>query len=478
MIRQLIKNSIALMRWGSKYAYDELPPEIVREVALKVPIVRENLIKFSIDEYDRNPYYKSVIDNLGSHTLGPCPSIIAMSDNTIWDDNLEDAYSDWTRDNKIGLVFREIRKQAALTGLGIAIPYTQETLNPIKLRYKVYGANCLRNPSDAQPKDRIFNGIQYDSNWEPIKFFLIDNDEELRYPKQVKYNTKEYTIEEVLYYSQGYRDGILTPLPECLSAFTIYPFIRRFLQAAIEGEEFRASHPMALEVDATIYSPKNKNDPPTGQFKYEPRTIKTLPPGTKLAGIPFGMAPGDQAKLIKLFAATCALSVQMPANIALGDSQDSNMASAQVDVQPWANKVDIDRFDLEPTLRKAFKEWYTMALLKAGVFSQRALMQRAYPTMFPHLYVYPDIHSHPDPTKRANARKIDLGAGATTLNRIYSKMGMNARRELQRDAKLFNIPFDEYMKIRLASSSPQAATLLQEPEEDDVEDKERSNDAA
>jgi hypothetical protein len=456
-----ILNALSSLIWGRKYSYDTLPPEKVRAAATQLPFIRTAMIQFSKDEFDRNPYYASVINNLASHTIGPCPSIIGVSDNTNYNDMVEDGHLEWMRDNSIGHVFREIRKQAGLTGIGFAIPFKKtNTINPIQLGYKVYGADQLKTPYDAQPSDRIFSGIEYDKYWEPYKFHVLDQDYTLLNYKYAPNQTKEYTVDELLYWSKGYENGLLIPLPECLAAFQIYPFVRRFLQAAIEGEEFRASYPIALEVDATVYSPRNKQDPPRGEFEYEPRTIKTLPPGVKLAGLPQGMSSSEQTKLVRLFAATCALTVNMPANIALGDSSDSNMASAQVDVQPWANKIAIDRFDMEPMFRKAFKEWYSLATLKEGVFKQRSTLSRSYPGMFPHIYVYPDIHSHPDPMKRASARAMDLASGSTTLNRIYSQLGTNARRELVREAELLGITLEEYQKIIISSRSQRSIEVV------------------
>lgn len=460
-IRERINNALSSLLWGPKYSYDTLPPEKVRAAATMLPFVRSAMTQFSLDEYDRNPYYASVINNLASHTIGPYPSIIGLAKNTSFNDSVEDAHLAWLCDNGIGQVYREIRKRAALTGLGFGIPFRKtSTMNPVQHSWKVYGANQLKTPHDAQPQDRIFNGIEYDSNWEPYKFHVLDLDHQLLNYKFNLYDTKEYTVDELIYWSQGYENGLLTPLPECLAAFQIYPYVRRFLQAAIEGEEFKASFPMAIEVDATYYSPGSSSAPPRGEFEYEPRTIKTLPPGTKLAGLPSGMSSTEQARLIRLFASTCALTVNMPANIALGDSSDSNMASAQVDVQPWANKIAIDRFDMEPMLRKTFKEWYSIAILKEGVFPQRSLLGRAHPEMFPFTYVYTDIHSHPDPQKRANARAIDLVSGSTTLNRIYSQLGLNARRELTREAELLDMTVEKYYEFILAARSTRSIDLV------------------
>ena len=90
------------------------------------------------------------------------------------------------------------------------------------------------------------------------------------------------------------------------------------------------------------------------------------------------------------------------------------------------------------------------------------MLQRAYPDMFPHIYVYPDIHSHPDPLKRASARAMDLASGSTTLNRIYSQLGTNARRELVREAELLGITLDEYQKIIISSRSQRSIEVVME----------------
>ena len=88
MITNLIKKATRSIRntygtikrgWEHGATYETLPPEIIR-AATSVKFVKEALIKFSMEEYDRNPYYNLVIENLTNHTVGPAPAIIANSD--------------------------------------------------------------------------------------------------------------------------------------------------------------------------------------------------------------------------------------------------------------------------------------------------------------------------------------------------------------------------------------------------------------
>jgi len=458
-----VLNSIsrALTRWGRDYSYDNLPPETLRALAT-IPFVQGALVDFSIQEYDRNPHYQLVIENLANHTIGPHTKVIGISDRVEdrHNDLVEDSYIDWMSSNCIGRTYREIRKQAAKTGLGIGVPYWDfNSSSEIGTSYKVYGANCLKSPPNSSIRDRIINGIEYDSNWEPRKFYIRDDDYELR---GIGLNdVKEYNVEEVIYWSRGYRDGILWPVPECYTAFQIYPYLRRYLQAVVESEEFNASFPMAISLDPQIYSAYAREQTtsfPTGSFVYQPRMVPTLKPGMKLEGIPHSVSSKDREITMQMFAAACALTVQMPKNLALGDSSNSNMASAQVDIQPWANKISIDRFDMEPMFRKSFKDWWAIAVRRV----MPEPIRKKHLLMFPHIYVYPDLFEHPDPNKRASARALDLASGAATLNRLYSNRGLNFRREIEREAKSLGLESKELIQIIISSRSKDALTVINE----------------
>lgn len=450
-------------RWATKYAYDLLPPQRVRE-ALSLEFVREDMGAFSKNEYEQNPYYASVINKQADQTIGPCPTIIASGDNPDDNDMMEDGHKEWTELNSIGKSLREFRKQAGLTGLALALRTKLVTDHPVKVGYKVYGRDALQTPWDADPESRIIDGIEYDENWVPIKFYFR-NDASGTEPTP-------YDASEVIYWTRGYEGGRIHPVPECVSGFTVYPFIRRYLQASIEGAEFRSSFPMALELDKDVYG-RNNNEgmylTKLEKFAYQPRTVPTLPVGTTLKGLPAGATADQIDKIIRTMASACALAIDMPANLALGDSHNSNMSSAQIDVQPWKNRVNIDRIDLIPVLRTMFKDWYKRARLIRGLTPESARYQ--YTDMYPHMYVYDPLFQHPDPLKNANARAVDLISGVSTLNRIYSELGLNPRREINGDAKLLGRTYQEMCDLYLAARSKQSLAII----EDELDDAQTSN---
>ena len=470
-LRRRINNSVnALLHPEYSQRMDTLPPRKLR-AALTLPWVREKMVAFSNYEYLRNPYYGSVINKQSEQTIGPCPTIIATSESASDNDMMEDSHQDWTQLNSIGKSLREFRRQAGKTGLGLMIPTKIKTDHPVKLGYKVYGADALKNPRGININDRIIDGIEYNENWDPIKFHFKNTDQlhEGGHLRNLHEDTVPFDVGDVIWWSRGYENGRIDPVPECVAAFTVYPFIRRYLQASIEAAEFRTSFPMALELDPTMYG---KNElmqlQQLEKFEYQPRTVPTLPVGTSLKGLPSGASADQSDKMLRTMAAACALCIDMPANLALGDSSDSNMASAQVDIQPWKNHVNIDRFDLIPCMRRTFHHWYDRASLIRGLTPESSRPGNEFADWFPHVYVYDGLFQHPDPLKNANARAVDMAGGSTTLNQVYASQGLNARRQIEREAKLFGIPYDKMCEIILATRSNLSIQILSgEPEIDD-----------
>ena len=443
-----IKNAVA-NKWPREYSHDILPPQEMRQ-AMTLPWVRATMVKFSRDESKRNPYYASVLNKLAEQVLGPCPTIIAIGETAQDNDLIEDSYVDWTQQNLIGRALRLLRREAALTGIGFLLPVKVETFHPIQVGFKAYGWDSLAQPPNKGIQDRCIDGIQYNKDWEP-EYFYFENDTDKPDRRSAK---------DVIWWSRGYEKGILEPVPECLAAFTFYPFVRRYLQAVIEGEEFRTSFPMALELDPTVYKANEMKLQKLEKFQYQPRSVPSLPVGTTLRGMPSGSNPGQIDKTLRAFAGACALTIDMPANLALGDSSNSNMATAQIDSQPWKNRVNVDRFDLNPALRKTFNYWYMGARNVRGLTPESSRPGNLYEDYYPHIHVYDPLFNHPDPQKNANARATDLASGVGTLNEIYSQLGMNPRRQLEREAKLMEMTYQEYVKMIMLNRSNLALNVL------------------
>lgn len=420
------------------------------------PGFREALRETSIREDEENSYYMALLNLIADQTVGSCPMLLGDHPDNKVNDKVEDAWLDWAIDNSIGANIRQIRRGAASTGIGIAIPYEVEITetNPIGLKLKPICTSQLINPPFSMTiEDRIIDGIKYDENWDPEAIFVESGD---------PYNPTEYQVKDILFWHKQRRSNpAINMLPECGPAFCLFPSVRRYMNAVVRAEEFRSCIPMAVELDKDVYRPEDAevDGVPAGTMSYEPGTIPTLPPGTKLNGIPSGLSSDDRTKFVRLVVGAAARCVTAPVNLIMGDSSDSNMASAAMDNQPWMTWVRNDRTDFAPILRKVFRLWHDRAKLVSGYIPLQAR------TRFPHDFYYDSTFEHPDPQKRANARSVDLGSGSTTIHKVYTDQGLNPRRERTREAQTLGLTMEEYNKLVISVRASAPSLIEEEPDE-------------
>lgn len=411
---------------------------------------RDVIIKSSIVQDKTNSQYSGILNTLSNHCLGTVPLIVGLSDDPRVDDSLEDRWIEWSIYNGIGSSLREARRKAAQTGICVVIPYKSKSVYELKLAFRVVGAEALQSPSSAINNPAFENpftgerteGIEFWPNGE-IKRVWINEDDQV--------DPTPYSIpSEAFVWYKGSRPFKMWP--ECSPAFTVIPSMTRFIDNVMAESEFKTAIPMAVKLDGEYYKPNTSAGTPKGVFKYEPGMIPTLPPGADLVGIAMASMAEDRGKLSDKFCQISARCVDMPRNLALASSSDSNMATAHIDLQPWKYVVDIDRHDFEIIPRLVYRLWYSMVTLTTLVPSK--LFETEPP---PVAFNYSVLLNHPDPMKCATARATDLESGASTLTIQYSEQSRNARREIEKECKLLGITKERYFELLLSQRGNYAA---------------------
>lgn len=424
------------------------PDIIIRDVTPDMydPSNKPAMITCSLQEDQLNSHYNGILNTLANHCVGTIPIPVCLSEIDELNDNIEDLWLEWGVENEIGSAIRQARRIAATTGLAIIIPHRKPTAFDIKLGFQVLGQDCLKNPF------KQFKGILDNSIRDGVEYWPTGDVKAVYINVEGQLEPARYKVPEEAFVWSRKRTHNLWP--ECASAFGVYPSIRRYIANAVRGEEMRSAIPMAVKLGISYKNPNNAAAP-KGAFQYEPGMVMTLPPDTELQGLNWGHVAGDREKFIDIMVSTAARCIDMPRNLALASSSDSNMATAHIDLQPWKYVVDIDRFDFERFVRWTFRKWYGIAK-----YSPRMSVKAFDVDKPPILFNYTVLFDHPDPAKRASARSTDLISGASTLTRIYADQGLTARREIQKECKLLGITKKQYYKQLLASRSKQVAEVL------------------
>lgn len=427
-----------------------LPDRTRYNSLIKYPIFRQHLRKISIEEDDQNSYYTGMLNSISEHGCGSIPMLLGDHSNPNVNNAVEDAWYNWCVNNGIGTAIRQIRRAAARTGVGIGIPYIMNnSIDQIPLGIKPLSVMDLSTPYDMMNDAHTIDGITYDNNW----------DIEAIHVKSGIFKTKTYESKDILIWYKKTREDQYIGMPECGPAFCLFPSVRRFMDAIVRSEELNQSIAMMVELDPLVYKVEDASVVPSGKFEYEPGMIPTLPPGMKLVAHSAGPRSAERVQYIELVIGAAARCINMPKTLALGDSSGSNMSVASYDVQPWKNRVKIDRIDYEPVPRKIFAMWASLAELKENYLPAPVRSQLSKLT-FKFNYDY--VFEHPDPNKNAAARMTDLITGSTTLYNIYSERGKNARREIEREATLLRIDPQDLIDSFIVGRSPAALTIIKD----------------
>lgn len=436
--------------------YDRLPSDRFTKT-LQHPWIKRKLITVSVEQDQEGSHYHGILNTVANDCVGPAPLLIAGESDPDVNTEIEDQWVRFCQENSIGSSIRLLRRAAARTGVGIGIPYKTTSDHEVKLGLRIVTAEKLQSPIETAGDPRWLDGIYYNANWEPERIHLDTGEE---------YKVKDI----VLWWKQKFEDQICG-IPECSPALCIFPSVKRYLEAIIRSAEFRASIPAALTLDPLIWGKEAAEAVglPEGDFKYEPGMVPTLPPGTKLESLAYTGLTGDDATAIDTMVGAAARCVNMPLNLATGNSSKHNMASSQVDFGPWKNVVLIDREDFAPAIHKVVRLWTEGAKKVRGYFSAKTLRFLEEEGLRYSLS-YSQVFNHPDPQKISNSTATDLQTGAITLVRYYTERGRNPRRELQREAELLGVEYEDLCKILLAGRTTAAAAILQEANNEEQEE--------
>jgi hypothetical protein len=440
--------------------YDKLPSDRFTRT-LQHPWIKRKLITVSIEQDQEGSHYHGILNTLSNDCVGPAPLLIGGASNPDVNTEIEDRWVQFCQENSIGSAIRLLRRAAARTGIGIGIPYKNTSDHEVKLGVRIVSAEKLQSPIEESGDMRWLDGIYYNQNWEPERIHLDTGEE---------YEVKDI----ILWWKQKFEDQICG-LPECSPALCIFPSVKRYLDAIIRSAEFRASIPAALTLDPAIWGKEAAEAVglPEGEFKYEPGMVPTLPPGTKLESLAYTGLTSDDSTALEAMIGAASRCVNMPLNLATGNSSKHNMASSQVDFGPWKNVVMIDREDFAPAIHKVVRLWYEGAKMVRGYFAPRTIRFLEEEGLNYSLS-YSQVFNHPDPQKISNSTATDLQTGAITLVRYYTERGRNPRRELQREAELLGVEYEDLCKILLAGRTTAATSILdsknETPEETQSED--------
>jgi len=398
--------------WANADAYDA--------VVSNASDVRTRLRKHSRYEIANNSYAKGIILTLANDVIGSGPRLQMQTPNPEVNAVIEREFTAWARRAGLASKLRTARMAKATDGEAFILMYSNDDW-PVTLDLRLVEADQIENPSFLATD--YTEGIAFDDYGRPKSYCLLKSHPGGLAP------TSEYENVPAAYMVHWFRTdrpGQIRGVPEITSALPLFAHLRRYTLAAVSAAEIAAEWTMFLRT----------NTPPGGdaseignddfsEVEIERNLLTTLPAGWDVTQLRAEQPTTTYAMFKEALLNEIARCLNMPYNIAAGNSSGYNYASGRLDHQTYYKALGVEQSECEDVVLDAiFGAWLNEALLafNLGTDSQA------------HQWFW-DGHEHVDPAKEATAQAQRLASHTTTLAAEYAKLGLDYEAELRQAAK-------------------------------------------
>jgi capsid protein len=273
------------------------------------------------------------------------------------------------------------------------------------------------------------DGIAFDSSGNPIEYHILRT-----HPGDGFYSARSdydrISADAVLHWFRADRPGQTRGIPDIMPALPLFAQLRRFTLAVLAAAETAADFAGILYTDAPANGEADAAEP-FEPIELEKRALVTMPGGWKMAQMQAEQPSTTYGEFKHELLNEIARCLNMPFNVAAGNSSGYNYASGRLDHQTYYKAIRVDQSNLERIiLDRILAAWLDEAALLPGLLPD-GLGPFA---QWPHQWFW-DGQEHVDPAKEANAQATRLASHTTTLADEYAKRGQDWETQLRQRAK-------------------------------------------
>ena len=416
--------------------------------AANSPDVRRVLRNRARYEVANNSYAKGIVLTLANDVIGTGPRLQMLTEDGEANTRIEREFMAWSKAIGLADKLRTIRMARATDGEAFAILTSNPRLaTTVQLDLRLVEADRIATPDLGMMSPNAVDGILFDPAGNPVEYHVLRE-----HPGDGYRVTRDYdrvAAEAMLHWFRCDRPGQARGIPDITPALPLFAQLRRYTLAVIAAAETAADFAGILYTDAPASGEADAAEP-FEPIELEKRALVTMPGGWKMEQLRSEQPSTGYGEFKHEILNEISRCLNMPFNVAAGNSSGYNYASGRLDHQTYFKSIRVEQAHLEAViLDRLLAAWFDEATLIPGLL----------PTdlgpflLWPHQWFW-DGHEHVDPAKEANAQATRLANLTTTLADEYARRGLDWEVQLRQRAKELALMQSLGLSLAPASSPP------------------------
>ncbi|MBN2445647.1 MAG: phage portal protein [Phycisphaerae bacterium] len=408
------------------------------------PATRAVLRNRARHERFNNPFMAGQLRTLANDTIGVGPILQLITPNEIVNRAVERRWIEWARAVRLAAKLRLARITRACDGEVFIRLRTNPRLRcPVKLDLQLVEADQVTTPSllPQLNRENVVDGIEFDEYDNPLWYYVLR-----QHPGDTGLwgtNPMEFTripADDIIHYFLTERPGQRRGIPECVSSLNITAERRNFRQSVLTAARAAASLGAAM-LESEMDPDEDDVVAPFTSIPLEQGMLMALPHGAKASQMRPEQPSTNYGELDDRLIIEQARPLNMPRNIASGDSSRYNYASGRLDHQVYdrSNVVEQDDELVNTILTRVVSAWAIEATSIPGYLPGRA-GQVYLPRENDPLWPVPcewiwGERDHVDPSKQSSAQATRLKSRTTTYAREFARDRKDWRNEIEQSGR-------------------------------------------
>ncbi|MCG3127377.1 MAG: hypothetical protein CHACPFDD_02237 [Phycisphaerae bacterium] len=411
-------------------------------------------------EIANNSYAKGIVLTLANYVVGTGPRLQMLTDDPEANRLIEREFSLWAKAVGLAHKLRTMRIAQCEAGEVFGLLATNPRVAaPVQLDLRLIEADRVCAPTlTALRGPETVDGVLFDEFGNPVAYTVLR-----RHPGDAAslrgsgLDFDVLPIESIIHLFRAERPGQNRGVPEVTSSLSLFAMLRRYTLAVLGAAEQAALPSGVIYTDAPADAEAAQVEP-MDTVDMDRGTWLTMPYGWKVGQLKAEQPTTVYSDFKHEVINEIARCLNMPFNIAAGNSSGYNYASGRLDHQAFFKAIRIDQAYLaDVVLDRVLNAWLNEAVLIEGYLPQSA---RTLDANLAHQWFWDGLE-HVDPQKEATAQATRLTSHTTTLAAEFAKAGLDWESELRQRAR------EVALMRELGLTTEQAAPAATNDMEDD-----------